>query len=294
MGVYTVGMGQRRDGRQPEDRDGRLMPAQRQLQLASLLAGTDAVSLDELARRFDVSGQTIRRDLGVLERQGLLRRTFGGAVSRATMNLSDPAFIARENVRAVEKRAIARLALAYARPEDAIFLDASTTVLALARLLPDDWVGDVVVTSLPAAMEMSRRPGVRLTIVGGEFRHSSRSVAGPLAEEMLQRLRVNTAFVSARAVDPQDGLMEAHAGEAAVKRAVLTRARRTIALADSSKLGRTVLHHIAPLGTADVLITDSRAEPEMIERLRGRCGQVLVADVANATESSDLAWPHLD
>src|SRR5438445_12131793 len=127
-------------------RANRLLPAQRKLQLASLVAETDVLTLDTLARKLGVRTQTIRRDLVHLERQGLVRRTYGGAITREALERSEPAFVAREATRAAEKRAIAQTALASLRRGEAIFFDASTTVLTLVRLLPDDWQGAIVVT----------------------------------------------------------------------------------------------------------------------------------------------------
>jgi DeoR/GlpR family transcriptional regulator of sugar metabolism len=259
-----------------------LLPAQRHLQLAELLAGADAVALDDLARRFGVSTQTVRRDLAMLERQGLVRRTYGGAVTRAALDLSEPAFVARESVHAAEKRLIAQATLGLLVRGDSLFLDASTTALALARLLPDDWAGDVVATSLPVATEMARRPSVRLVLVGGEFRHSSRSFSGPLAQEMLSRLYVRTACISARGIHPQHGLSEAHAGEAALKRIVLGHAARVLVIADSSKLGMTATHAVGPVDVIDTLITDGQADPGVLDTLRGSGVQVLLGGTAPA------------
>jgi DeoR family fructose operon transcriptional repressor len=262
---------------QPQGEGTRLLPAQRQLKLTRLLAGADAVSLDMLAREFGVSTQTIRRDLIQLEQQGLVRRTYGGAVTREALELSEPAFVARERTHGAEKRAIAQVALTSLRRGESVFLDASTTVLALARLIPDDWTGEIVVTSLPAAMVVSRRPGVRLTVVGGEFRHSSRSFGGPLAQEMLRSLCVTTAYISARGVHPKRGLTEAHAGEAALKRIILANAERVIGLVDSSKLGKTASHRVAPVSALDLLITDSGAAASCINELRSLGVQVVIA-----------------
>src|SRR5919202_1034043 len=113
-------------------RANRLLPAQRKIQLASLVAGADVLTLDALARQLGVSTQTIRRDLAHLERQGLVRRTHGGAITRAALERSEPAFVAREANQAAEKRAIAQTALAGLRRGETIFFDASTTVLTLA------------------------------------------------------------------------------------------------------------------------------------------------------------------
>jgi DeoR/GlpR family transcriptional regulator of sugar metabolism len=261
----------------PGKRATRLLPAQRKLQLASLVADADVLTLDALAHQLGVSTQTIRRDLAHLERQGLVRRTHGGAITREALERSEPAFIAREATRAAEKRAIAQTALASLRRGETIFFDASTTVLTLVRLLPDDWQGTIIVTSLPAALEVSRLPGVHLTVVGGEFRFSSRSFGGPLAEEMLQRLCVDTAYISARGLDLGRGLMEAHAGEAVLKRIIMSNAERTIALVDSSKLGATATHRIAPLNAVHTLITDGQAPAGMVAEMRRHGIEVLVA-----------------
>lgn len=272
---YTYGMEEQANASGTPDR---LLPAQRQLQLAGLLQGTESVALDALARRFGVSTQTIRRDLIRLEQQGLVKRTYGGAITREALDRSEPAFVARFKVRSTEKHAIARLALTLVRREETLFLDASTTALALAQMLPDEWAGEVIVTSLPAAIEIARRSHVRLTVVGGEFRHSSRSFGGPLAEQALQDLCVTTAFISARGIHPQRGLTEANASEAAIKRIVLPNAERAIALIDSSKIGIAATHRFAPLSAIDMLITDVQAPPDLLQLLRTQRAQVLIAD----------------
>jgi DeoR/GlpR family transcriptional regulator of sugar metabolism len=271
------------DSRAPDE--SRLLPEQRQLQVAALLAGMDAVALDDLARRFGVSTQTIRRDLARLERKGLVRRTHGGAVTRDALNLSEPAFLARQSQHSAAKTAIAHVALGLLRPGESLYLDASTTVLALVGLLPPDWTGDVVVTSLPAAVEVSRLASARLMVVGGEFRHSSRSFGGPLAEEMLGHMAVDTVLMSARAIHHRLGLMEAHAGEAALKRSILARADRVIVLADSSKLGRVAVHRGTGVEHVDALITDGSAAPEELDELRRVPCNVYVAQLATATGS---------
>ena len=255
----------------------RLLPAQRKLQLASLVADADVVTLDALARKLGVSMQTVRRDLAHLERQGLVRRTYGGAITREALDRSEPAFVARDATQAAEKRAIAQATLALLHRGEPIFFDASTTVLTLARLLPDDWQGEIVVTALPAATEVARLAGVQLTVVGGEFRFSSRSFGGPLAEEMLQTLCVGTAYISARGLDLQRGLMEAHAGEAAIKRIIIGNALRTVVLVDSSKFGVTATHRIAPLSAVHAVVTDSQAPADMVAQMRQQGIDVRVA-----------------
>ena len=259
----------------------RVLPASRQIELANALAKADVLAIDDLARRFGVSMQTIRRDLAVLEQRGLGRRTYGGVVVRDAIEVAEPLFLAREQEHGPEKHAIAQYALSQLQPGESIFLDAATSVLALARLLPDDWVGDVVVSSLPAANEVARRPGVRLTLIGGEFRESSRCFVGPIAERTCQDLYVDVALISARGIHPRHGLTESTSEHARLKRTILGNADRTIVLADSSKFMRTAPYQVAPLDAVQLVITDEAARGTPAFELLEARQRVVVAPLAS-------------
>jgi len=237
--------------------------------------------VEDLARRFDVSTQTIRRDFQDLERRGLITRSYGAAVARAAGPLSrEGAFGAREVERAAEKEAIARCALDLVVPGSAVIFDASTTVLALARLLPLDIELTAIVNALPVATELGRRPNVSTTTLGGTMRHTSLSCGGPIAEATMRRLFADTAFISARGLSPRRGLTEANPAEAALKEIMMANATRVVALVDSSKLGRTALSFFAPLERVNVLVTDDGADLETLGRLREAGLEIHVAPPA--------------
>ena len=243
-----------------------------------LLEEQDVFAVEDLARRFDVSTQTIRRDLRAMEVQGLLRRTYGGAVARGAAHSLEHSFRSREEERKPQKEAIARAALARLVPGQTVMFDASTTVLYLARLLPSDFEGTAVINALPVGLELSRRHRLNVTFIGGTLRHTSLSFAGPLAEATLQRLFVDCAVISARGFSATHGLTEANPFEARLKELVVANAGRVLALVDSSKLGRASMMHFARVERVTTLITDSEAAQKEVDAIQA-CGvEVIVAD----------------
>jgi len=258
-----------------------MLAIERRRAVAGLLDENAILTVEDLARRFDVSTQTIRRDFQDLERRGLITRSYGAAVARAAGPLSrEGAFGAREVERATEKEAIARCALALVVPGSTIIFDASTTVLALACLLPLDIELTAIVNALPVATELGHRPNVTTMTLGGTMRHTSLSCGGPIAEATMRRLFADTAFISARGLSPGRGLTEANPAEAALKEIMMANATRVVALVDSSKLGRTALSFFAPLERVDVLVTDDGADPAALAHLRETGLEVHVAPPA--------------
>lgn len=246
-----------------------MLAIERRMALAELLEQNPVLTVDDLARRFNVSTQTVRRDFQYLERRGLLVRAYGGAVARMDHPLSqEHAFLTREAEQSAQKSAIARYALTFVEPRSTVIMDASTTVLHLARALPLDIELTAIVNALPIGMELSRRPNVTVTSLGGTMRHTSLSFTGPLAEATLRRLFVDTAFISTRGLSLRRGLTEANPYEAALKEIMVTNAARIVALADASKLGATALSFFAPVTAIDVLVTDEDADPEIVAQLR--------------------------
>jgi DeoR family fructose operon transcriptional repressor len=256
-----------------------MISAERRLALIDLLGEQDVFSVEALARRFAVSTQTVRRDLRALEAQGLLRRTYGGAITRGNEPAPERAFHTRLDENGQLKEEIARAALHLLQPDQTIMFDASSTVLHLARLLPMDFTGTAVVNALPIAMELSRRSGLNVTFLGGTLRHTSLSFAGPLAEATLRRLFVDTAVISARGYSVAHGVTEANPYEAQLKELVVAKSQQVIALIDASKLGKAALMQVAPVDCVRVLVTDHSADPETVAAIR-QCGvEVIVAPV---------------
>ena len=246
-----------------------MLAFERRMALAELLEQSPVLTVDDLAHRFNVSPQTVRRDFQYLEQKGLVTRRYGGAVAREDdQSGRERAFLARESERIAQKRALAAVALDLVKPGTTVIMDASTTILELARALPSTIQLTAIVNALPIGTELSRRSQVSLTMLGGTLRHTSLSFSGPIAENALRRLFVDTAFISVRGLSWQHGLAEANVSEASLKEIMVSNASSVVTIADSSKLERMALSFFAPVSAVGVLVTDDGADPEIVARLR--------------------------
>jgi len=220
------------------------------------------VDVRDLAEQLDVTPETIRRDLTSLERRGLVRRAHGGAVPIERASLSRGTG-ERETIQAAEKNAIAAAALAELAEGTSVFIDAGTTTLRLAELIPDDLALTVVTHSLPVAMALAAKPATAVHLLGGQFNHETLSSVGTWTHQMIGMVSVDIAFVSVNGITPERGLTTGDLAEAAVKSAMIRASRRTVVLADHSKFGREEFGRIAPLAAVETIITDSGVNPEL-------------------------------
>ncbi|MDF2579983.1 MAG: DeoR family transcriptional regulator [Microbacterium sp.] len=229
---------------------------ERRAELERLVADGGYISSADVAQRLGVSEMTVRRDLRLLEDEGVLRRVAGGA----TIASAGVPFERRDAVGAAEKRAIARLAAVEAQGAEVVALDAGTTVAAVAPLLRDC---TIVTHSLPVIEALAREPQPRLVAAGGHYQPDTRCFAGPIAEEALQGVRCDVALLSATAVG-LDGLWGTNVLDAAIKRLLARQSTRVVLLADADKLGKTSVVRIAALDAVDLLITDARADRDVL------------------------------
>lgn len=242
---------------------------ERRAELERLVSTDGYVASAAAAQLLGVSEMTVRRDLRLLEEQGVLRRVAGGA----TIASAGVPFESRDAVGALEKQAIAELAAREAAGAEVVALDAGTTVAAAASLLRS---ATIVTHSLPVIEALSREPEPRLIAAGGHYQPDTRSFAGPLAEETLRAVRCDVALLSATAVG-LDGLWGTNVLDAAIKRVLARQSERVLLLADASKLDQTSAVRIAGLDIVDTLITDDRVEPGVIERFESAGIEVRVA-----------------
>jgi DeoR/GlpR family transcriptional regulator of sugar metabolism len=216
--------------------------------------------IGELAEKFHVSEMTIRRDLEMLEVAGHVERTFGGAmVSEQAAFESN--YSVRLNTHTPEKQAIARYAAGLVKDGDTIALDASTTALALAKVLRHRSV-TIISNSLDVAQEL-RNSRAKVILVGGYLRQVAGSFAGPITQKALKDLRVDQAFISGKGIQVPGGVMDSDLDEVEVKKSMLESADCVNVLLDSSKFGKRALGLIAPLEAIDLLISDNHLSAEM-------------------------------
>jgi DeoR/GlpR family transcriptional regulator of sugar metabolism len=229
---------------------------------------TGSASIADLVELTGVSHMTVHRDVDELARRGLVRKYRGG-VSAMPSTVFESNAEYRMNAHADAKAAIARQALEHVEPGMSIVLDDSTSALALAKLLGQ--VGPLAVATnyVEAIQQLKHLEDVRLICIGGDYSSTHDSFLGMQSLEAIERLSVDTAFVSTSAMTT-DMTFHQEPEIVMIKRAMLASARQKVLLMDSSKLARTALHRLAPLGDFDLLVVDAGTDPAVLDELRSR------------------------
>ena len=238
-------LGQFPDQRQPEVR---------RLYLLNLLQQEGQLSVRACSEALHVSEVTIRNDLAVLEREGLLQRTWGGAVLRQHLR-PEGAFMARLHEHRAEKERIAAATASYVQNDDTIFLDASTTAYFIAQQLKDRRNLTVITNGMYTALELGPVGAITTIVIGGQVRGDTGSLVGTLSEDLLAKLHVRAGFFSARGLTLSKGLMESTIFESQLKELVIKLVDQVVAVLDSSKLGNASLTAFCPAAEIDCLIT---------------------------------------
>lgn len=253
------------------------MYAEERRQAIGELARTDGrVEVADLAARFGVTTETVRRDLSDLDLRGVVRRVHGGAIAVERLRY-EPAVTERAGVATAEKRRIAEAALAHLPRGGSVILDAGTTTSALAGMLPNDRELTVVTNALPLALSVSARANVQVLLVGGRVRERTLANVDAWALRTLADLTVDVTFVATNGVSPERGLTTPDSAEAAVKRAMVRAGRKVVLLADHTKLGQDHFERFADVTDVDLLVTDTTADPSQVSALRDAGLQVVQA-----------------
>jgi len=257
-------------GRQPP----RLNQSARIAGILTLLDGQPFWSVGDLARRFDVSEETIRRDVRQLELGGHVQKTHGG-VSLPNHMLEGP-FRQRVRIEAALKQRIARRAAEFIQPGMTILLDSGTSAFWLARALQGLRDLTIITNSVEIAQEVTGRSGQRLFMAGGEISPHYGASFGPEAISYCRRFVPDITVFSIGSIDETHGYLDFDAGEATFKRALIENARRLMILADSTKFARGGRLQVAQHHEVHDLVTDS-APPAGIAQAAGAGTQVHIA-----------------
>jgi len=247
---------------------------ERHQEILSRARGAGRVEVKQLADELDVTPETVRRDLTALERLGMLRRVHGGAVPVERLGV-ELAVADREERLAAEKERIAKVALDQLPDGGSIIIDAGTTTVHFAQLLPRDRELTVVTHALPVANLLMSWPNVTLYLLGGVVRRRTLAAVGDWTRHNLADVFVDVAFLGINAITATRGLTTPDLGEAAVKRALVAAARRTVVLADHTKFGREDFAHVCDLEAIDTVVSDTALADEMAEEIE-EAGPVVV------------------
>lgn len=228
--------------------------------------------MPELSVHFAVSEETVRRDLILLEKEGIAKRVYGGAVL-AKPTSYEPPYLHRQKVKSEEKARIGRTAAKLIQSGDTIAIDVGTTTLELAKAIAGQERLTILTNSLAVAYHLmeslnSGRFSGQIIVVGGELNPEQQSLSGTLSESTMSQFRIDKAFISAGGISLKRGISDYDLNETGMSRRMAEAAFRTIVLADESKLDKEAFVEIVPLRKIHTVVSDAAPPKEWLQTIR--------------------------
>ncbi|TQR08730.1 DeoR/GlpR family DNA-binding transcription regulator [Psychrobacillus soli] len=249
---------------------------ERKKTILELLEENGKVVVRKVEKLLNVSGETVRRDLERLEKEGFLKKVYGGAVkNRVTFELP---FDQKTMLNAKEKSAICKKAAELVEDSDVIFIGHGTTVLELVRFLNNKKNVTIITPSLPVLLLANEHFEGKIIFLGGEFERDQKFTSGPLEEMALRHLKANKAFFSAGGISIEDGISDYDLSGARSSRTMMERSNEVIVLADSAKFNLTTLANIGKLSEVSIIITDKNCSDQMKMKLLEQNVELIVSD----------------
>lgn len=249
--------------------------AERQLRIRQLIESRDFLELSPLCHELQTSQSSLRRDLGILERQGVLRRVYGGAIPLRAANDSRFDYELESTRLADEKARIGKVAAGLIQDGETVILDGGSTVAAVAREILGRSL-HVVTNSLPIADLLQDARNIELTLTGGYLDPRRRVMLGPLCERMLGAIRADLLIMGIGSVS-EAGLSNNNTLLVGSERKMIEISRKVVIVADHTKFDRDAMIPVAPVDVADVLVSDHNLAPEHQAMLRAHNVNVLLA-----------------
>ena len=243
-----------------------MLSEQRYSRILELLAQNGIVKVTDLMREFDVSSETVRRDLFLLEKKGHLKRVYGGAISSVAANIP---FAVREGDKRPQKEEIARKAISHISDGDIIAIDSGTTGLVMAELLLQEEKRITVLTHSTVAFQtLVQSPYIKVYLTGGEYMAEESALCGVITESNIKNFHVNKVFLCPVGVSLSHGYTDYSDQLASVSRTYISIADKPIYLVDSSKFEHAAFMKISEVKAGDVIITDSELSDEVYEQYK--------------------------
>jgi DeoR/GlpR family transcriptional regulator of sugar metabolism len=251
------------------------MVHERHDRIIKLLNTNRMVKVSELMKEFNVSIETVRRDLEFLEGKGYLKRVYGGAIPNSPKGI-EPTYATREVSHLVEKMAIAEKVFELVEDRDTIVIDLGTTTLEAAKKLVLKEGLTVLTNSMPIATELIANETFKIFLLGGQLRNGEFATSGALSVDFLSHFRVDKAIIGPGGVTAKNGITDYHFEEAQVRKKMIEIADTVIAVADYSKIGVSAFTQVCELNEVDIIVTDWNVSQKAIQELRSEKTQVLV------------------
>jgi DeoR/GlpR family transcriptional regulator of sugar metabolism len=254
-----------------------VLPAKRHLELIQLVRARGQMTVNELSSHFGVSGDTVRRDLDLLASQGLLKRTHGGAVAMDNLVHQDSTFMQRMSTRVPAKKRIARAASQLIGDGETLLLNGGSTTRLFAAELSGRRNLTIVTNNLTVPTTLAAECVRDVYVLGGQYKGDAQVTIGPVGFVSAGSITVDSAVIGVGGITVKEGLTTTVLEEASVILGMINAARRTIVLADASKLGHSTFAHIAPLERINMLVTDEEPPSDLAQALNEARIELIVA-----------------
>lgn len=238
-----------------------MLPIERKNTILSRLMAEGKVIVSDLATEFDVTEETIRRDLDKLEKEGLAKKTYGGAVKNENLNTELP-LIVRKQTNVEGKKYIAEIIAQHISDGDYILLDASTTALFTVKEIADRHNITLLTNSIEVLLELPQNNDWRIICTGGEFVQSSLSFAGRQVESIIDEYNVDLCVISCKGLDMEKGITDTRDYNATIKKAFMRSAKKVFLAVDNTKFDKTSFVRLANISEVDAVVTDKEPNDE--------------------------------
>lgn len=253
---------------------------ERRAQILQELEVSPNVNVSTLSERFSVSEVTIRKDLNELRRRNLLTRVRGGAIRLPDINIGNDLTIGDKQLRNFrEKKAIGRLAASLINDNETILLDSGTTTLEIAKNLHAFQRLTIITNALNIAVELTKYKRFSIILLGGHLRDSSLSTVGPVAESTLRIFYCDKLFLGVDSFSMEKGVSTTNIEEANINQTMMSMAKQTIAVFDSSKFNKRSFAFISPVDKIDTIVTDNGIPPEIKSQLKAMDIKLFIGNV---------------
>ncbi len=244
-----------------------MLAIERRREILSRLGLEGKVIVSELARDFAVTEETVRRDLERLDKEGLVSKTYGGAVAVQNSGIDIPYKI-RFGVNVSEKQKIAETVASLIRDGEKIMVDGSSTAIYIIKKLKSKKNMTVITNSVEILLELADKPDWTVLSTGGVLKEGALALTGSSAERMIASYHVDTAICSCKGVDTELGVTDSNESDTLIKRAMFSSAERTLLAVDNGKLDKKSFVKVCDLKDIDILVTDSQPDKRWLERCK--------------------------
>jgi DeoR/GlpR family transcriptional regulator of sugar metabolism len=241
------------------------------------LVREEKVKVRVLAKLLQVSDETIRRDLDRLEKEGILKKVYGGAV-KTKFHCWELPFDQKTTINKKEKKAICKTAASLVEDGDIIMIGNGTTPLEIVHYLTDKNDITLITHSIPVLLLAMEVFNGRVIFTGGEIERNQKYTSGPLSEKTIEYLKANKAFIAAGGISTVDGITDYDISGSSVSRKMIERSEEVIILADHTKFGKTTFSYMCSLSDASMIISDKNCPEEWKKILAEKGIELLIAD----------------